>query len=227
MTNFRFRCVGKFEGKSMRIELEAITGKHEVKCPSCSNDIYHLFPDRSAVPGSRYFITDGDSVPGVWLKLRDDQKDRACAQTLEVGTCHNCGETYHFATAALIDVVNDDQHADPYLLLNADLGKETNYLCRAVDGSAFIPEQWFLQEYATDIGPMHYHYLGPFKTEDDSAIRTWAGVTSCGRNGNTDPDDPWVHASQVLLTSWDAMLLLIRATTDKFTFSHDNPNSQS
>lgn len=199
----------------MHIELEAITGRHEIKCPTCNADIYHLFHDRSAVPGGGYFITDGDGIPGVWKGLRDDQKERAYAHALEVGNCRECGETYRFAISTFIDVSNDDPRVDPYLYLNTHLGKRTNYLCRPVGGPEILPEKWFVHEYATDIGPMHYHYVGPFRTEDEGAIRTWVGVTSCGKAGNTDPADPWVHASNVLLASWDAMLVLIRAATEK------------
>lgn len=199
----------------MRIELEAITDRHEIKCPSCESDIYHLFSDRSAVPGGGYYISDGDSIPGVWRGLREDQKERAYDHALLVGSCRECGETYRFATASFIDVVNENHRADPYLHLNTDLGKETNYLCRPIDGPAIFPEKWFVHEYATDIGPMHHHFVGPFKSDDDGAIITWVGVTSCGRAGNTDPSDPWVHSSDLLLASWDAMLSLIRQATEK------------
>lgn len=199
----------------MRIELEAITDMHAIKCPSCDADIYHLFPDRSVVPGGGYFITDGDSIPGVWRGLRADQKERAYAHALEVGKCRECGKTYRFAISTFIDVVNDDHRADRYLHLNTDLDKETNYLCHPVDGPAVLPEKWFMHEYATDIGPMHYHYVGPFKNEDDDAMKTWVGVTSCGRAGSTDPADPWHHASELLLASWDSMLSLISEATEK------------
>jgi hypothetical protein len=193
----------------MDIRLLPITEKHPIACPACEHDIYHLFSDRSSVPGGGYFIKDGDGVPGVWEKLREDQKKGACSQAMEVGSCRSCGASYGFAIATLIDVDNADGHADSFLYLNTDLGAETNYLCHPTEGSDVLPSQWFVHEFATKIGPMHYHYIGPFTITDEGAIRNWTGVTSCGRAAdNADPSDPWVRSANMLLETWDAMLAL-------------------
>ena len=57
----------------------------------------------------------------------------------------------------------------------------TNFVCIPEDGPAILPARWFVEEYATRIDPMHYHYLGPFNIVDEDSVSDWTGVSNCMR----------------------------------------------
>ncbi|MDP2433970.1 MAG: hypothetical protein Q8O33_18410 [Pseudomonadota bacterium] len=172
-------------------------------CPECGTVRLHIYPRGSVIPGGGYFLNDGDTIPGLHQRLADAgklYKDIGFDYERLVGFCPSCDSGYFVVEAKLVasPVEFDSDYADVYFHLNGDTGQETN-LSVSTCQPGKPPYVWWASRFETPKGPLLHHCFGPYKL---------LGITSCG----VSPGDesPWTFASNLLFSTWDALVELAR-----------------
>lgn len=184
------------------ISRKAIISKHTLTCPTCSEAVFVAHAARSEVPNRRYWLSDGDTVGGVFQALTNQQRSAdAFSYELLVGACPSCESQYYVVETSFMPAHPD---AEEYLHFNMPLDIEKNYICSmqiAVEG---VPSTWLQQEYSTPIGVMLHHVFGPYKLLNSDSVVGPNGVSSCGGGGLGD-SNPWNFARNLLLAAWDSL----------------------
>ena len=190
-----------------KIDLIDIEDTHALTCPSCGKPVLLVHPNHSEVPGRRYWLTDGDTIPGLLGRLSKEQlsPDGVDCQLI-VGACPDCDAKYYVVQAGFMAADSDD--ACEYLHFNADLGAEHNCLCHSSGSAVGLPAQWLLQEYSTPLGLMQSHIFGPYLLRDPGKVSGVCGVLARSADAEDQKDSPWTDARNRLLSLWDALRAL-------------------
>jgi hypothetical protein len=166
--------------------------EHNVVCPHCRADLFHVSPvgQRATFPGFLY--EDGDTIP-IFSHLSEEQhKGFGWTTQLYSGTCPFCASRLIAIEAAFMDVEPDIDTEDVFFHRNGDRGEGANFLAkRGID-------RWIVTRFDTPQGPMVEHSFGPFIDN----YGEWVGpnsVASCAEGG------PWQFATTFLLDRWDEL----------------------
>lgn len=190
----------------MQFTVNPLSTPKQLHCPRCETVVFIAKRDGAEVPGSRYWLDDGDTVGKLWNLLTDEQKKPdGWFPTLMVGRCHECESHYYAFFAAFMDGDFDD--VDVYLLGNTALGEENYVSCTLNTQDSPAPAEWLLRENRTEAGILHEHLFGPFGLDDTTGVVGRYGVSSCG-GGRAES---WDHAARVMAFLWDGMRAYNRA----------------
>lgn len=182
------------------IHMAPIEATTTIQCPCCGTPRLKVHADRMEVIGSRYWLSDGDTISGLWHLLTDAQKlPNNFDYEMMVGECHACDERYYVAEACFL--AGDRELTEPYLHRNAQTLSDRLFACSSsvqIDG---VPTTWLCEVSETPHGPRHLHTFGPFPLDSIEGVIGRYGVTACASSGN----DAWQHSADILMALWDEM----------------------
>ena len=187
------------------IQATHLTSSRALNCPSCGKTVLLVHPDRTEVPAGKYWLDDGDRIPGIWAQLTDLQRTpdgSDCA--LMIGHCAQCGEGYYVILASFMNATEAD--VGEYLRFNMPFDAERNVLCKLGNPIEGVPAHWIMQEYETPLGLMQTHIFGTWRLDDLGLVSGPWGVSSCRDSGVKS--SPWDHGRALLLTIWDPLRAL-------------------
>lgn len=188
------------------IRIVPIKGEMHLKCPECDATRLQVTTNSCVVPVGRYWLTDGDTIPGLESDLirtglekpgpAGDQPEhfRNHDNELLVGNCHNCRAEYFVLKAKLIDdaVAIDKIFFERYFLENMPAEEPTywtGYLAK-------MNLRWLVEWHETPSGVALCHTFGPYSL-NGSTMKGQYGVSSCSGNS-----DYWDFARRHLLRMW-------------------------
>lgn len=182
-------------------------------CPSCGHVLLRTLPHGFDVPGRKTWLSDGDTILGVWKSLTKEQKKRnAYDFHLFVGDCPSCKQDYYTIQAIFINAEKTDE-LDDFLNHNVPMDLVSNSLCTLVERQEGLPKQWIMEEYRTPEGPMHDHMFGPFRLDSpEEIIHPEYGVMAC-TGGEADP---WKHGESLILSLFDDLRNIVRESRNKW-----------
>ena len=142
-----------------------------LNCPDCGGPRLRMFSNRQEVIGSKYFLSDGDTVDGFFESLcaagiEDAEHFERTENTdheLLIGECPHCGQRYTAIDASLINAEVDQDWIDTYFLGHqgdAGRGPASNFQATMGDST------WLTSEYKTPKGTMQTHMFGPFPSPE-------------------------------------------------------------
>ena len=103
------------------IRTARITTPYALSCPACADALLWVHPTSTEVPGRRYWLKDGDTIPGLWDALSEVQRaPDGFDFELMVGDCPSCGEDYYAVYANFMSA--SETQAGEYLHFNMTLG---------------------------------------------------------------------------------------------------------
>lgn len=182
-----------------QITTRNITSPYSVCCPWCRAPVLEVNLDYSKVSGNRlYWLRDGDTIPGLWYELTDEQKTPdGFDYELLVGDCEKCKHDYYVIEARFTNSHMDN--VQDYFYGDCDFD-ELNMIA-SVTGLG----QWVLQRYSTPHGAMFAHTFGPWKLRQVELVVGENGVSCCSAPPIETEDNPWFHSRQHLLMMWDSL----------------------
>lgn len=194
----------------MKTHSTRVTEHHHLNCPKCSQPVFTVYPDRQEVPGGGYWLTDGDTVGGVWDKLTETQKNGITSDyELMIGNCRKCHADYY--TVGLSFCASKDFIAIETLRGNIAPLSVKNYVSSAPEFHNFPVKEWYTKQSQTSVGPTFEHCFGPFHLNRKSSVSGQYGVSMCQSNNKSDP---WAHAAEIILSFWDDLMFLAQIKTE-------------
>jgi hypothetical protein len=199
------------------IELKVIEGEHTLTCPSCSTVRMAVTTTEASVPGDGYFLTDGDTIGGLYEALVSAGLENALPKgdltawdkvnydyTLLVGDCSACGDEYYVIEASLMDdrVAVDFYFVNAYFYRNLPIAEPTYQL------ATFEDKSWLVTRHETELGTCLTHQFGPFGLFGKT-MKGPFGVSACA-GGKTQ----WDFARDFLLKIWPDLKQLARDVND-------------
>jgi hypothetical protein len=181
----------------------AIVNEHALTCPTCAKAVFVASGTKSEVPGGGYWLSDGDTVGGVYQALTDRQRSaQDFSYELLVGTCRACDADFYVVEASFMPA---HPSSEEYLHFNMPLEIEKNFVCSLNLPSKAEPLLWLQHEYLTAVGTMRHNVFGPYKLLDRARVVGEYGVSSCRGDGDDDAS-PWSFARNLLLATWDHLI---------------------
>lgn len=197
----------------MKTDSTRVTDHHHLNCPKCNQPVFTVYPDHEEVPGGGYWLTDGDTVDGVWDKLTEIQKIGVASDyELLIGNCYECGNDYYVVTLGFC--ASEDDIAYAMLYNNIAPLSVKNFVSSSKEGYGFPVKEWYTQQCETSVGPVFQHYFGPFHLDGKSSVSGAYGVTMHKANSKSPP---WAHSANIILSFWDDLkhLAQIKAALEK------------
>jgi hypothetical protein len=195
----------------MKIHSTRVTDHHHLNCPNCNKPVFTVYPDQEEVPGGGYWLTDGDTVGGVWDKLTEIQKTGVASDyELMIGHCSECSHDYYVVTLGFSASIDDIAYAMLYDNI-APLSVK-NFVSSSKEGCEFPVKEWYTHQCETSVGPTFKHYFGPFHLDSKSSVSGAHGVTMHQSNSKSSP---WAHSANIILSFWDDLKYLAQIKTTR------------
>ena len=151
------------------------------KCPHCGVEAT-----------GEYLFDDGDTIPGLWHKLSEAQKQpTGFDYTLMVGQQRCCNKPYYGILATFIDADVPQEY-----LIQLAVKDTKCYHAKYTGSNPAIPKTWLVERLLTEYGPAYVHTFGLFRLAAGELVGP-TGVSCCR------PSPVWGHASEILYTLWD------------------------
>jgi len=142
------------------ITAEAIQKSHSVHCPCCNAILNVVGRHEQTIPDDQEWLTDGDTVDGIWDALSDPQKvPSAFSYELMMGCCAICGQSHYAVTASFMNANYEQSGVESCLSFWGPYDGQRNYICY---GTKPLTDTWLLMVFETSLGPMFHHTFGPF-----------------------------------------------------------------
>ncbi|MEA8592092.1 hypothetical protein PZT57_25960 [Pseudomonas aeruginosa] len=206
MTDFQMT----YDIPSPPIRMEPINGEMHLKCPECQATRLQATTSTCTVPVGRYWLTDGDTIPGLQEALFRSHREKPitaeqkaagrCSNydyELLVGNCHACLAEYFVLSAKMIDsaVSVDEDFVEAYFYENCEVDPPT-YWCGRQEGEE---QPWLIDRHETPKGIVLCHTFGPFSL-NGSTMKGEYGVSSCSGDSNS-----WGFAWRFMLAKWSRL----------------------
>lgn len=203
------------------IELVKIELEHKLNCPNCGQPRLVAKPKSVNVPGGGYFLSDGDTIFGLYQKLVDAGFEKAIDviapnawdtvnydYDLLVGECPFCGEEYFVLQVSMIDdaVEVDREFVESYFRENAPVPPPTNFVATLAEQNL----QWLVHRHDTSKGVSLTHVIGPFGLEGKTMKGPY-GVSACA-SGDLDT---WRAAREFVFGLWPHLKTLARSVNKR------------
>ena len=177
-----------------------VNGVWTIHCPCCNAPRLQVRPDSMEVVGSRYWLSDGDTISALWAKLSEAQKARNDFDyEMLVGECPSCGGSYYVADVAFMagerELIEDHLHG------NIDPISSAYFQCSLDVPIEGVPVQGMCEVNETTQGPMHRHTFGPFVLASKDGVVGPFGVSACQASSN----EAWDRSAHILLTLWEEL----------------------
>jgi hypothetical protein len=183
------------------IEMKPVIDVQTISCPCCGVVRLEVQQDGLKAVGSRYWLSDGDTISPLWTKLTDAQKEpNNFDYMMMVGDCPSCGELYYVAEVSFM--AGERDLVEPYLQHNVKPISTAFFTCAFDVVRDGIPSKWLRQVSETPLGTMHTHTFGPFALESTEGVIGQFGVSSCGSSSS---NDAWERSAHILSSLWDEL----------------------
>lgn len=176
----------------MTIAASATSSDIEIVCRHCSKALLQVSPTSCTVIGQKFWLRDGDEVPGVHDNLAADQSQIAISNILSIGQCWSCFNHHYVVECTFMPDGNMEALYDWMAGCIPEQACPLHYSCREDDAHA----PWLLTKHNTKAGKVFEHTLGPFKLDQVSDVTGSIGVSACGTRAHTAP---WLHARDLVL----------------------------
>lgn len=157
------------------IQLSEIRQAHSLTCP-CGQVRLVVESASVAVPGGGHWLTNGDTIFGLYQALVDAGLEKPISVSAEnpvnydyewlVGTCPGCKEDYLVLQVSMIDeaVTLDEDFVQRYFLRNIEVSPPTNFIAKL----PALNLEWLTRQYTTPKGISLTHLFGPFPLNTNS-----------------------------------------------------------
>lgn len=180
--------------------IEIISEPHNVICPSCDIPIATMEGENYSSSSGRPHIEDGDTIPGLWDRLSDQQKEKMFDYALEIGHCHKCHGGFYFAACNMLSApYAEDGIAAEIVRRNVPVQSERYLSLRAEGTSGYVSLS------KSRLGTLACFNFGPYRLEAEAAVAVTGpyGVSICQSTGAEN--EPWKVAANIVLRFWNDM----------------------
>ncbi len=191
------------------ITLQPIETQVKLKCPHCDQPIYRVLKNDSEVIRGGYWLRDGDTIPGLYSALTEEQRQpNGFDYGLLVGNQSCCGQDYYVVECQIINA-QFERDEEGYLIhffekhLHGESAEIVNFTAHYQGKESLAPSQWIVTQAPSPKGIIQSHLFGPFPLLED--ISSSYGVAACGDLAHSYT---WTHGQNLLLALWNDLGVL-------------------
>ena len=168
------------EGALLQLNTSPIASdqRYLLQCPDCAHELYWVGPSstKPVDPVDKWWFTDGDSIVVSGDVLRTFDSQIHTSAMLWWGDCPACELDFYVIEARLTSGI-DEREADFWMSDFEPHGRQMNHVCELpVATPTACVSRWVLQSYEADMGLMHSHLFGPFRSASPDDLCLPAGL---------------------------------------------------